>query len=253
MSTLSTFHITAVYVGALALAGAIIVLGRFVGKAVLPPVVVGYARTLFPLLLIVLVVRSFIVEPFRIPSASMMPGLVDGDYILVDKFSYGLKLPLSNTEILRIGAPRRGDVVVFGLPSDPSTHYIKRRVGLPGDHVVVHDNRLYINGQPVPLTNAGQFRGGFGFAGSPLGVERFGAERHVVMFAEDRPAKDFDAIVPAGQFFFMGDNRNDSQDSRFAAVGFVPFKNLTGRATRIWMNWRFPGWPDWRRIGAKIN
>jgi signal peptidase I len=253
MSTLSTFDITAVYVAALALAGAIIVLGRFVGKAVLPPVVVGYARTLFPVLLIVLVVRSFIVEPFRIPSASMMPGLVDGDYIIVDKFSYGLKLPLLNTEILRIGAPRRGDVVVFRLPSDPSIHYIKRLVGLPGDHVVVHDNRLYINGQPVPLTSAGQFRGGFGFAGSPLGVERFGAERHVVMFAEDRPAKDFDAIVPAGQFFFMGDNRNDSQDSRFAAVGFVPFKNLTGRATRIWMNWRFPGWPDWHRIGAKIN
>jgi signal peptidase I len=250
---MSTFDITAVYVAALALAGAIVVLGRFLGKEVVPPIVVGYARALFPLLLIVLVVRSFIVEPFRIPSASMMPGLVDGDYIIVDKFSYGLKLPLLNTEILRLGTPRRGDVVVFRLPSDPSIHYIKRLVGLPGDHVVVHDNRLYINDQPVPLTNAGQFHGGFGFAGAPLGVERFGAERHVVMFAEDRPAKDFDAIVPAGQFFFMGDNRNDSQDSRFAAVGFVPFKNLTGRATRIWMNWRFPGWPDWRRIGAKIN
>ena len=116
---------------------------------------VQYARSFFPVILIVLVVRAFVIEPFRIPSASMMPGLVDGDFIFVDKFSYGLRLPVVNTKILRIGEPRRGDVIVFRLPSNPSVHFIKRLVGLPGDHIVVRDNRLTINGQPVPMTPDG--------------------------------------------------------------------------------------------------
>jgi len=183
----------------------------------------------------------------------MMPGLVDGDFILVNKISYGLRLPLFNTKLVPIGAPQRGDVVVFRLPSDPSINYIKRLVGLPGDHVLVRNNRVFINGRAVPLEADGIYRGGFGFTGSPLGLERFGQSAHVLMFASNRYAADFEGVVPAGHYFFMGDNRNDSEDSRFTRVGFVPDSRLVGRAVRIWMNWRLPGWPDWQRIGMRIQ
>jgi signal peptidase I len=255
--------LSATFVLLLAASGAILLADRMYFKArrqrgadgagVREPVLVYYARSFFPVVLIVLLLRSFVFEPFRIPSASMMPGLVDGDFIFVDKFSYGLRLPVIDTKIVPIGAPRRGDVIVFRLPSDPSIHFIKRLVGLPGDHIVVHDNRIAINGVPVPLTPDGVYSGGYGFTGAQLGLERFGAEEHVVMFAPNRSATDFDTVVPAGHYFFMGDNRNDSEDSRFPMVGFVPERNLVGHAVRIWMNWQFPGWPDWRRIGMKIR
>jgi signal peptidase I len=223
------------------------------GSAAQEPTLVSYARSLFPVLLVVVLVRSFLFEPFRIPSASMMPGLVDGDFILVSKFSYGLRLPLLHTKFIATGEPRRGDVIVFRLPSDPSTHLIKRLVGLPGDRVLVHDNRIFINGTPVPLTFDGTYSGGFGFAGSPLGLERMGQSAHVVMFAATGFTADFEGTVPAGHYFFMGDNRNDSEDSRFQKVGFVADEYLVGRAVRIWMNWRLPGWPDWRRIGMRVQ
>jgi len=214
---------------------------------------VSYARSFFPVLLVVVLVRSFLFEPFRIPSASMMPGLVDGDFILVNKFSYGLRLPLLYMKVVSIGEPQRGDVIVFRLPSDPSTHFIKRLIGLPGDHVLVRNNRIFINGTPITLTFGGNYSGDFGFAGSRLGLERFGQSTHVVMFASTRYAADFEGTVPADHYFFMGDNRNDSEDSRFEKVGFVPDEYLVGRAVRIWMNWRLPGWPDWRRIGTKVQ
>lgn len=226
---------------------------RAEGAIVREPLPVYYARSFFPVILVVLLFRAFVLEPFRIPSASMMPGLVDGDFIFVSKFSYGLRLPLINTKIVPTGEPQRGDVIVFRLPSDPSMHYIKRLVGLPGDRVVVRDNRITINGLPIPMQRDGLYDGGYGFTGAELAVERFGAEQHVVMYAPDRNAKDFDAVVPAGHYFFMGDNRNDSEDSRFQAVGFVPEQNLVGRAVRIWLNWQMPGWPDWRRIGTRIR
>jgi signal peptidase I len=217
------------------------------------PALVSYARSFFPVLLVVVLVRSLLFEPFRIPSASMMPALVDGDFILVNKFSYGLRLPLLHTKFVAVGEPRRGDVIVFRLPSDPSTHFIKRLVGLPGDHVLVRDNHIFINGTPVTLTFDGTYSGDFGFAGSPLGLERLGQTTHVVMFALTRFAADFEGTVPADHYFFMGDNRNDSEDSRFQRVGFVPDKYLVGRAVRIWMNWRLPGWPDWQRIGMRVQ
>jgi signal peptidase I len=128
----------------------------------------------------VLLVRSFLFEPFRIPSASMMPGLVDGDYSSHRR------------------EPRRGDVVVFRLPSNPSVHFIKRLVGLPGDHIAVHDNRITINGVPVPLQHNGIYSGGYGFSGAQMAIETFG-KPHVVMFAANRVPKDFDASVPPGQ------------------------------------------------------
>jgi signal peptidase I len=217
------------------------------------PLLVQYARAFFPVILLVLLIRSFVFEPFRIPSASMMPGLVDGDFIFVSKFSYGLRLPVTNTKIFPIGEPQRGDVIVFRLPSDPSTHFIKRLIGLPGDHVVVQDNRITINGVAVPMQRGGTYLGGYGFSGAELASERLGKHQHDVMFAPNREATDFAAVVPAGQYFFMGDNRNDSADSRFPLVGFVPEQNLVGHAVRIWMNWQMHDWPHWRRIGMKIS
>lgn len=223
------------------------------GALVREPLLVQYARSFFPVVLIVLLLRAFVFEPFRIPSASMMPGLVAGDFIFVNKFAYGLRLPLINTKIVPIGAPQRGDVIVFRLPSDPTIHFIKRLIGLPGDHVVVRDNRLTVNGASIPLKPDGAYAGDHGFTGAELELERIGTAQHVVMLAPDRDATDFDAVVPPGHYFFMGDNRNDSEDSRFPIVGFVPERNLVGHAVRIWMNWQLPGWPEWRRIGMKIR
>jgi signal peptidase I len=216
------------------------------------PLLAQYARSLFPVILIVLLVRSFAVEPFRIPSASMMPGLVDGDFIFVNKFAYGLRLPILNSKFLSTGQPQRGDVVVFRLPSDPSVHYIKRLIGVPGDHIVVHDNTIFINGVRVPVKRDGEYAGGYGFSGAELEAERIGDHEHLIILAKNRMSTDYDSVVPPGNYFFMGDNRNDSEDSRFAQVGFVPDRNLDGRAMLIWMNWQIPGWPIWHRFGTKI-
>jgi signal peptidase I len=216
------------------------------------PLLTQYARSLFPVILIVLLIRSFVVEPFRIPSASMMPGLVDGDFIFVNKFAYGLRLPVLNSKFLST-EPQRGDVVVFRLPSDPSVHYIKRLIGLPGDHVVVRDNTIFINGARVPAKRDGEYSGGYGFSGADLEVERIGDRDHLIMLAKNRISTDYDSVVPPGHYFFMGDNRNNSQDGRFAQVGFVPDRNLDGRAMLIWMNWQIPGWPIWHRFGTKIS
>ena len=217
------------------------------------PVVVEYARSFFPVILIVLVVRSFLFEPYRIPSESMMPGLIAGDFIFVNKFRYGLRLPISNAKIVRLGEPHRGDVVVFRLPSDPTTNLIKRLVGLPGDHVVVRDNLVTVNGVELTQRPDGEYMGHDEFAGAPLTLESMGDKEHVLMLAKDRPSTDFDGVVPKDRYFFMGDNRNDSEDSRFAPVGFVPEANLVGQAVLIGFNWHIPGWPEWRRIGKKIE
>ena len=216
------------------------------------PAAVSYARSLFPVLLMVLLFRSFLFEPFRIPSASMMPGLVPGDFILVDKFSYGLRLPPLNGKLLSIGEPHRGDVVVFRSPSEPIT-LIKRLVGLPGDHVVVRDNRVMVNGVTIQLEPDGIYAEGYGFSGAPLKREWFGKMGHVIMLADSRISVDFDGVVPDKHYFFMGDNRNDSEDSRFSKVGFVPENLLIGRAVRIWMNWKIPAWPRLTRIGKRIE
>jgi signal peptidase I len=254
---------TAILAAAVALAGFIALFDAFAlrrrrpvgtdGQPAPASWVVSQARSLFPVLLAVLLFRSFLFEPFRIPSESMLPGLVDGDFIVVSKFSYGLRLPLLNTLLLPTGEPKRGDVVVFRSPSDPDTNLIKRLIGLPGDHVVVRDNRVSVNGVPMPLTPDGTYSGGFGFSGSPLAKERFGASEHVLLLASGRFATDFDGVVPADHYFFMGDNRNDSEDSRFEDVGFVPRENLIGHAVRIWMSWQLPGWPKLGRVGMRIQ
>jgi signal peptidase I len=144
-------------------------------------------------------------------------------------------------------------VIVFRSPSDPDTDLIKRLVGLPGDHVVVRNNRLVINDVLVPLQADGLYAGGFGFNGSPLAKEKLDGSEHVVLLASRLGATDFEGVVPAGHYFFMGDNRNDSEDSRFQDVGFVPRRLLIGHAMRIWLNWQLPGWPKLGRVGMRIQ
>jgi signal peptidase I len=228
--------------------------GRLGGVTSSEPVVVEYARSFFPILLLVLVLRSFLFEPFRIPSASMMPTLLEGDFIFVNKFAYGLRLPVINTKIVDIGEPARGDVVVFRLPADPTVNYIKRVVGLPGD-VVVYDpleKRLSINGEPISLEPLGSYEGD---AAMQLGEEQLGSKEHRLLHIRNRPSLGGTYVVPEGHYFMMGDNRDNSQDSRYEGVSYIPEESMVGRAVRIWMNWRWPseGGPIWSRIGKSIQ
>jgi signal peptidase I len=219
------------------------------------PVLVEYARSFFPILLVVLLIRSFLFEPFRIPSASMVPTLLIGDFIFVNKFTYGLRLPVLNNRIVELGAPARGDVVVFRLPADPSTNYIKRLVGLPGDEVVYLNSRLYINGTAVPVAIEGPWSGDGSDAQPPsiLGRETLGESDHDVLFIPSRPSFEGTFIVPPGHYFLMGDNRDNSQDSRYDLVGMVPEDNIVGKAVGIWMNWDFSSAPRLGRIGMAIR
>ncbi|MEP6546092.1 MAG: signal peptidase I [Gammaproteobacteria bacterium] len=225
------------------------------------PIAVEYARSFFPVIVLVLVIRSFLFEPFRIPSDSMMPTLFDGDFIFVSKFSYGLRLPVINTLLVSTGTPQRGDVIVFRLPPNPKINYIKRLVGLPGDRIRVTDNnQLYINDKPMPQepgpAYAGPKQDMWNYVGAPTAFEQLGAKRHLIMFSQGS-AKTGEWVVPAGHYFFMGDNRNNSKDSRFQgeidAPGFVPAENLVGRAVRIWLNLDTRDGPLWRRVGNAIQ
>ena len=224
--------------------------------ALVQPLSAEYAKSFFPVILIVLVIRSFLFEPFRIPSDSMMPTLLDGDFIFVNKFSYGLRLPVVHEKILSIGEPKRGDVIVFRLPSDPATNYIKRLVGLPGDHIQVRGRQVLINGELVPLQMNGTYQGprNEGVHSRAIeGQEFLGGGEHRVLYIPGRPTPEYDAVVPAGHYFFMGDNRDNSRDSRYEEVGFVPERNLVGKAVRIWLNWDLPSAPIWDRIGNPIQ
>jgi signal peptidase I len=225
------------------------------------PIAVEYARSFFPVIVLVLVIRSFLFEPFRIPSDSMMPTLFDGDFIFVSKYSYGLRLPVTNTLVIPTGSPQRGDVIVFRLPPNPKINYIKRLIGLPGDRIRVDaKNQLYVNDVPMPQTPGPAYAGPkqdmWNYAGVPTAIETLGAKRHLIMFANGG-VKEGEWVVPAGHYFFMGDNRNNSKDSRWLdepdAPGFVPEQNLVGKAVRIWLNLDTRDGPLWRRIGTAIQ
>jgi signal peptidase I len=186
-------------------------------------------------------------EPFRIPSGSMMPTLLQGDFIFVKKFSYGLRLPVTETKVIETGMPERGDVVVFRLPSNPSVNYIKRVVGLPGDEVVYKQHRLTINGEEVPLEQHS--------AATPLEprfVEQLGEREHEILITDAMYMRNDGVFsVPEGHFFVMGDNRDNSRDSRF--ISSIPETHLVGEAVRIWMHMDGLKWPRWDRIGNKIQ
>jgi len=210
-------------------------------------ILVEYARSFFPVLLFVLIIRSFIFEPFRIPSGSMMPTLLEGDFIFVQKFAYGLRLPVTETKVIETGNPERGDVIVFRLPSDPSINYIKRVIGLPGDEVVYERQRLTINGETVSLQ-----RGADATFDVPVFVEDLDGRVHDILVSNPQfSTRDGTYRVPEGHYFVMGDNRDRSRDSRF--IGAVPERFLVGEAVRVWMHFVPWSMPDWARIGMKIQ
>ena len=222
-------------------------------KLLMQPWWLDWTAGLFPVILIVFLLRSFLFEPFKIPSGSMVPTLVVGDLILVNKFHYGVRLPVINTKIVENEPVRRGDVMVFRYPVDPRLDYIKRVVGLPGDEVAYLNQKLAINGQPVPTVALGEHYDDDSLSYSPMFSERLGEVEHRIRVDPRRSAyfgpdpKRFPMAdncryvpegvvckVPPGHYFMMGDNRDNSQDSRF--WGFVPDENIVGKAFFVWMN-----------------
>ena len=203
------------------------------------PLLVEYAHSFFPVVLIVLILRSFLFEPFRIPSGSMMPTLLIGDFILVNKFTYGVRLPVLNNKIIEMGSPKRGDIVVFRYPKDPTVDYIKRVIGLPGDRIGYYNKQLFINGSPMKQTSLGSYDGGTqggAYQGETLISEDLTELTHdILVRLEDPSLREGEFVVKPGEYFVMGDNRDNSNDSRF--WGTVPEANLVGRAFFIWMSW----------------
>ncbi|NNM58223.1 MAG: signal peptidase I [Legionellales bacterium] len=219
-----------------------------------PNFLIEYSRSLFPVLFIVLVIRSFIVQPFRVPTGSLEPTVMPGDFIAVNQFAYGLRLPVLNTKIIPIGEPKRGDIVVFRWPVDPRIDFVKRVVGLPGDHVVYRDKVLYINEKEATQTLVGQ-----NVDVEPTGnisVQEYeedlnGVKHDIFINPNGGEMQDVDVIVPAGHYFMMGDNRDSSADSR--EWGFVPEENLIGKGFFIWMSWNSENHKvQWKRIGTVI-
>ena len=225
------------------------------------PVLVEYGKSFFPVLAIVLVLRSFLLEPFQIPSGSMKPTLDIGDFILVNKFAYGIRLPVIDTKIIEVGDPQRGDVMVFRYPSDPNINYIKRVVGLPGDKIsYTNGKHLLVNGQPIAETLLGEEAGSLGSAA--LYKEKLGEVEHLIRkeLQRNRREPGSEWLVPQGHYFMMGDNRDNSNDSRYwndksipkEFLGMVPDRNIVGKAFAVWMSWPDPklrSLPNFSRVG----
>ena len=213
---------------------------------------VEYSVSFFPVILIVFLLRSFLVEPFKIPSSSMVPTLLVGDFILVNKFTYGIRLPVVNKKVVPLHDPQRGDVMVFRYPEDPSLDYIKRVVGVPGDRIEYRNKRLTINGNPVPEKQVDDYLSKERMQFSKRFVETLNGVEHQILIEDDAPAlmtpsrsfpyaancnyntNGLACTVPPGHYFMMGDNRDNSSDSR--VWGFVPDENIVGKAFFIWLN-----------------
>jgi len=237
---------------------------RSAGEA--EPVLIDMARAFFPVIVVVFLIRSFWVEPFKIPSGSMKPTLLVGDFILVNKYTYGIRIPVINKKVIDINPIARGDVVVFRYPADPSVDYIKRVIGLPGDKVTYRNKRLSINNEPVAVQAAGFYTDAeLNYLRLPTYTEKVGEHTHQMMVVPAQPPVElaqvrqfaqrdnceyndegFSCTVPAGHYFMMGDNRDQSSDSRY--WGFVPDDHIKGRAFLVWMNFS-----DLRRIGNGID
>jgi len=214
------------------------------------PVIVEYAKSFFPVLLIVFLLRGFLVEPFRIPSGSMIPSLYIGDFILVNKFAYGVKVPVFNKVLIDVNKPERGDVAVFKYPRDPSIDYIKRVIGVPGDHVAYYKKVLYVNGKQVETKHIGEYSGPGEFNPAQEYTENLLGVEHNILILPAKPVGfEGEYIVPEGHYFMMGDNRDNSNDSRY--WGVVAEKYLVGKAFMIWMHWN-DGF-GFERIGQSIK
>ena len=216
------------------------------------PTWIEYSGSFFPVLALVFFLRSFLYEPFKIPSSSMVPTLTVGDLILVNKFTYGIRLPILNRKIIDVGTPQRGDVMVFKYPKDLSLDYIKRVVGVPGDKIVYKNKRLTVNGQALAYQPLADYLDDERLTYSKQFQENLTGRDHKILNDDNAPsyvqnpdafpqhelctynAEGFACTVPAGQYFMMGDNRDNSLDSRY--WGFVPDKNIVGKAFFVWMN-----------------
>ena len=233
------------------------------------PLLVEYGKSFFPVLAVVLILRSFLVEPFQIPSGSMKPTLEVGDFILVNKFAYGIRLPVLETKVIPVGDPQRGDVMVFRYPNDPRINYIKRVVGLPGDRIGYVDKHLYVNGEAVQRELLRTVGDDEVPAGHPLQalaqvdiyLEQLGEETHEARYkrlSQTPPAREW--VVPEGHYFMVGDNRDNSNDSRYWSApempqelwGMVPDNYIVGKAFAVWMHWPEPklsNLPSFSRVG----
>jgi len=229
---------------------------------------VEYSKSFFPVILAVFLLRSFLVEPFKIPSGSMIPTLQVGDFILVNKFTFGIRLPVVNRKIIEVNAPTRGEVMVFRYPEDPSVNYIKRVVGVPGDVIEYRGKQLTVNGVVQQQQHDSEYNyvgNGSAFVHTERYAENLDGHAHAILVNPDKPLLYVEAVadfphrencsyteklvrctVPPGNYFMMGDNRDDSRDSRY--WGFVPDNMIVGKAFAIWMNFG-----DLKRIGSSIN
>lgn len=220
-----------------------------------PSTLIEYSRSFFPILLVVLLLRSFLVEPFRIPSGSEKPDLLIGDFIIANKFAYGIRLPVFHRKVIAIGEPKRGDVVVFLWPRDRSTYFIKRMIGLPGDFITYKNKVLTINGQVSAQKLIGERIDHDGMAKEwpvLLNQENLSGVEHLIYTRPDQIAEDFSVQVPSGKYFVMGDNRDSSYDSRY--WGFVSENELVGKAILIFFSWdNTQHRVRWERIGMRIH
>lgn len=223
------------------------------------PVIIEYARAFFPVLLLVFLIRSFVVQPYRVPSGSLEPTVVPGDFLLVNQFHYGVRMPVWNKKIITMSDPKRGQIALFPYPVNHAVTFIKRVVGLPGDHISYINKVLYIDGKKQPqkllstVTQLNDF-------GQLITYEKFqedlGGVKHDIFVRADAPAVNFyNVVVPKNEYFMMGDNRDESDDSRY--WGFVPENTLIGHALFVWMSWNSSAthWYDsirWNRIGKKL-
>ena len=226
----------------------ILILKRKRLKKQKPPLIIEYGKSFFPILLAVFIIRSFIVEPFKIPSGSMMPTLISGDFIVVNKFSYGIRFPVWNKVLINLGKPNRGDVFVFHYPEDPSIDYIKRVIGLPGDEIRYENKELFINGEIINKTFLGKYSYTFNeneMLEASEFIETLDNSNYSIL-VHDIPSENYKFNVPEGHYFAMGDNRDNSSDSR--VWGFVSDELLVGKAFFIWLNFS-----EFNRIGTWIK
>lgn len=219
------------------------------------PMLIDYARSFFPVLLFVWIIRSFLVQPYRVPTGSLEPTIMPGDFIAVSQFSYGLRLPVLHTKIMAVGNPQHGNIALFHWPPHPKIIFVKRVIGVPGDHIVYHHKVLTINGvvckQKFIRKTYDYYSGPMPRPVNLMQEDLLGHKHYIWVQAYGGETQDINVTVPAGKYFMMGDNRDDSDDSRM--WGFVPDNNLIGKAMFVWMSWdTLTNSVRWKRIGTRL-